>query len=64
MSERLTKLLIVIFVAFGLLLHYPLVTVANIPSHINGIPIFLIYLLISWTLLILSIFLIVKKSSQ
>lgn len=61
MVQPLTRLLLVIFIVFLLLYHFPILTIANVPSYIHGIPVFFVYLFVVWVLLIFAVYVVVKK---
>ena len=64
MSKKAVTYLVVVFIALALLLHYPFLAIVNKPLFIAGVPIFLIYLTIVWSLLVAIGFLIIRKGNS
>lgn len=64
MSKKAVTYLVVVFIALALLLHYPFLAIVNKPFLISGIPIFFIYLMIIWSLLVVICFFIVRKGNS
>lgn len=64
MISRVTQALVIIFVAFLLLFHAPVVEVFNHLILIFGIPSLLFYFLVLWLALILCTWLVIRKSKD
>lgn len=64
MISRVTQALVIIFVAFLLLFHAPVVEVFNHLTLIFGIPSLLFYFLVLWLALILCTWLVIRKSKD
>ena len=62
MSKKAVTYLVVIFLVFAAALHYPFLAVANKPVLVSGIPVFLIYLMVVWLLLVAVGFVIIRKN--
>lgn len=59
-DDRSSKLLLV-FLAFAVLLNFPVLDMADRPGAFNGIPRLYFYLFFVWLLLIVAVGLIVRK---
>lgn len=61
MSKKAVTYLVVIFIVFAFALHYPFLAVANKTGFIYGIPVFLVYLIAIWLLLIIASYIVIRK---
>ncbi|TRX50885.1 hypothetical protein FNH22_24855 [Fulvivirga sp. M361] len=64
MSGKTVTYLIVSFVVFSFLFHYPFIAVTNEAKYIFGMPVFIIYLAVIWVGLIVTNYLIVRRKSK
>ncbi|MBL6446633.1 hypothetical protein JMN32_09945 [Fulvivirga sp. 29W222] len=61
MKGKATSVLVIMFVLFFLLFHYPLIEIFNIRQAVSGVPMLLFYFLTVWLLLIILSFWISNK---
>ena len=64
MSGKTVTYLVVSFVVFFVLFHYPFIAVINQARYIFGMPVFIIYLAIIWVGLIATNYWIVRRKSK
>ncbi|MTI24873.1 hypothetical protein [Fulvivirga kasyanovii] len=61
MKGKAASVLVIMFVLFFLLFHYPLIEIFNTRQAVSGVPMLLFYFLIVWLLLIILSFWVSNK---
>ena len=64
MSGKTATYLVVSFIVFSLLFHYPFIAVINQAKYVLGMPVFIVYLVIVWVGLIATNYWIVYRKSK